>query len=106
MTKPKKRFLDEGNHSPPWRRSKATSDGVAARAPSPWPERFSWRLVVLRVEAVFDMKKPTQPHSGSTHQTVIEVSTRSSCQSIRIDFTDQRLTAYGGMAFWSAFLHK
>ena len=62
--------------------------------------------MVLRVEAVFDMKKPTQPHSGSTHQTVIEVSTRSSCQSIRIDFTDQRLTAYGGMAFWSAFLHK
>lgn len=26
--------------------------------------------------------------------------------SIRIGFTDQWLTAYGGMAFWSSFLHK
>jgi hypothetical protein len=63
-------------------------------------------LVVLRVEAVFCMKKPTQPHTGSTHQTVIKINTGNSVQSIRIGFTDQRLTAYGGMAFWSAFLHK
>ena len=62
--------------------------------------------MVLRVEAVFEMKKPTQPHTGSTHQTVIEISTSNSTQSIRIGFTDQQLTAYGGMAFWSAFLHK
>ena len=52
------------------------------------------------------MKKPTQPHTGSTHQTVIEINTGKSAQSIRIGFTDQRLTAYGGMAFWSAFLRK
>jgi hypothetical protein len=63
-------------------------------------------LVVLRVEAVFEMKKTTQPHTGSTHQTVIEISTARTTQSIRIGFTDQRLTAYGGMSFWSAFLHK
>jgi hypothetical protein len=63
-------------------------------------------LVVPRVEAVFDMKKPTQPHTGDTHQTVIKISTARSTQSIRIGFTDQRLTAYGGMAFWSAFLRK
>jgi hypothetical protein len=63
-------------------------------------------LVVLRVEAVFCMKKPTQPPTGSTHQTVIEINTGNSAQSIRIGFTDQRLTAYGGMAFWSAFLRK
>ena len=62
--------------------------------------------MVLRVEAVFEMKKPTQPHTGSTHQTVIEISTGQATQSIRIGFTDQQLTAYGGMAFWSAFLHK
>jgi hypothetical protein len=74
--------------------------------PLPGPERFRWRLVVLRVEAVFDMKKPTQPHTGSTHQTVIEISTAKGSQSIRIGFTDQQLTAYGGMAFWSGFLHK
>jgi len=52
------------------------------------------------------MKKNTQPHTGGTHQTVMEISTRSGTQSIRIGFTDQRLSAYGGMAVWSAFLHK
>src|SRR5450432_501676 len=52
------------------------------------------------------MKKPTQPHTGSTHQTVLEISTRTGKQSIRIGFTDQRLSAYGGLAVWSGFLHK
>jgi hypothetical protein len=52
------------------------------------------------------MKKPTQPSTGNTHQTVIEINTGSSTQSIRIGFTDQRLTAYGGMACWSTFLCK
>jgi len=37
---------------------------------------------------------------------VIKINTAHSEQSVRIGFTDQRLTAYGGMAFWSAFLHK
>jgi hypothetical protein len=63
-------------------------------------------LVVLRVKAVNVMKKQIQPHTGNTHQTVMEINTGSSTQSIRIGFTDQRLTAYGGMAFWSAFLNK
>ncbi len=75
-------------------------------APSPWPERFRWRLAVPRVDAVFYMKKTTQPHTGGTHQTVLKISTGSGTQSIRIGFTDQRLTAYGGMAVWSSFLHK
>jgi len=52
------------------------------------------------------MKKPTQPLTGNTHQTVVEISTGSGPQSIRIGFTDQRLTAYGGMAVWSGFLQK
>ena len=52
------------------------------------------------------MKKPSQPRTGDTHQTVIKINTGSSAQSIRIGFTDQRLTAYGGVALWSAFLHK
>ncbi len=52
------------------------------------------------------MKKPTQPSTGNTHQTVIEINTGNSTQSIRIGFTDQRLTAYGGMAIGSAFLRK
>lgn len=52
------------------------------------------------------MKKPTQPHTGSTHQTVLEISTWRGTQSIRIGFSDQRLSAYGGLAVWSGFLHK
>ena len=52
------------------------------------------------------MKKTTQPHTGDTHQTVLKISTSNSTESIRIGFTDQRLTAYGGMALWSSFLHK
>src|SRR4051812_33453086 len=52
------------------------------------------------------MKKPSQPLTDSTHQTVLEISTNNSTQSIRIGFTDQRLTAYGGIAVWSGFLSK
>ncbi len=52
------------------------------------------------------MKKTAQPHTGSTHQTVLEISTRTGTQSIRIGFSDQRLSAYGGLALWSGFLHK
>lgn len=50
--------------------------------------------------------KLSPPLTGHTHQTVIEISRASGPQSIRIGFTDQRLTAHGGLAFWSAFLHK
>src|SRR5438874_7884335 len=52
------------------------------------------------------MKKPSQPLTGNAHQTVLDISTAGGPQSIRISFTDQRLTAYGGMAVWSGFLHK
>lgn len=50
--------------------------------------------------------KPSPPLTGHTHQTVIEISRSTGPQSIRIGFTDQRLTAHGGLVFWSAFLHK
>ena len=50
--------------------------------------------------------KPSPPLTGPAHQTVIQISRASGSQSIRIGFTDQRLTAHGGLAFWSAFLHK
>ena len=52
------------------------------------------------------MKNNVQPLTDSTHQTVLEISTRTGTQSIRIGFTDQRLSAYGGMAVWSGFLQK
>ena len=48
-------------------------------------------------------------HSGpdGAHQMVsVDISTRKGNERIRIGFTDQRLTAYGGMAVWSQFLHK
>jgi DNA-directed RNA polymerase subunit N (RpoN/RPB10) len=52
------------------------------------------------------MKKTIQPHTGDTHQTVIDISAAGGPQSIRIGFTDQRLCAFGGMAVWSGFVRK
>jgi hypothetical protein len=52
------------------------------------------------------MKKPSQPLKGNAHQTVLNISVAGGAKSIRIGFTDQRLTAYGGMALWSGFLQK
>jgi hypothetical protein len=41
------------------------------------------------------------------HQTVrLNVDTKDGASSIRISFTDQRLTAHGGMIVWSHFLHQ
>lgn len=41
------------------------------------------------------------------HQTVrLNLDTKDRPSSIRISFTDQRLTAYGGMIVWSHFLHQ
>ena len=41
------------------------------------------------------------------NQTVrVEIDTKDRCQSIRIGFTDQRLTAHGGMVVWSQFLRQ
>jgi len=41
------------------------------------------------------------------HQTVrLNIDTHSGSSSIRIGFTDQRLTAHGGLIVWSHFLHK
>jgi Transposase DDE domain group 1 len=41
------------------------------------------------------------------HQTVrLQLDTKDGGPSIRIGFTDQRLTAHGGMIVWSHFLHQ
>lgn len=45
-----------------------------------------------------------QPEANQTVQ--LEVGTTSGPQSIRIGFTDQRLTAYGGMVVWSQFVQQ
>lgn len=36
----------------------------------------------------------------------LEIGAKDGAQSMRILFTDQRLTACGGMAVWSQFLHQ
>jgi hypothetical protein len=53
------------------------------------------------------MKKPTQQPPREANQTVrLPIDTKDSSPSIRISFTDQRLTAHGGMIVWSHFLHQ
>ena len=36
----------------------------------------------------------------------LPIATKDATSSIRISFTDQRLTAHGGMVVWSHFLHQ
>ncbi len=44
---------------------------------------------------------------GEADQTVrLPIDTKDATSSIRISFTDQRLTAHGGMVVWSHFLHQ
>jgi Transposase DDE domain group 1 len=48
----------------------------------------------------------TEPR-GEADQTVrLPIDTKSATSSIRISFTDQRLTAHGGLIIWSHFLHQ
>jgi hypothetical protein len=47
------------------------------------------------------------PPRPEAHQTVrLNIDTKDATSSIRISFTDQRLTAHGGMILWSHFLHQ
>jgi len=53
------------------------------------------------------MKNLELTDSSGTHQAVsVNISTAEGNKSIRLGFTDQRLTAYGGMIVWSQLLHK
>ena len=50
-------------------------------------------------------KIESQTPRQEANQTVrVEISTAGGPSSIRIGFTDQRLTAHGGMVVWSHFL--
>ncbi len=41
------------------------------------------------------------------HQTVrLQIATKDAASFIRIGFTDQRLTAHGGLIVWSHFLRQ
>src|SRR5215510_1782157 len=51
--------------------------------------------------------KLAHPPQREAHQMVrLKIDTKEGNSSIRISFTDQRLTAHGGMAVWSHFLHQ
>ena len=53
--------------------------------------------------------KPNQdpePRREADQTVRLPIDTKDQTTSIRISFTDQRLTAYGGMVVWSHFLHQ
>ena len=53
------------------------------------------------------MKNQIPEPQLEANQTVrVEIGTANGRQSMRISFTDQRLTAHGGMVVWSQFLHQ
>lgn len=53
------------------------------------------------------MKNPQHTDPNGAHQMVnVEIDTAEGNKTIRLGFTDQRLTAHGGMIVWSQFLHK
>ena len=50
---------------------------------------------------------PAPEPQPEAHQTVrLNLDTKNTTSSIRISFTDQRLTAHGGRIVWSHFLHQ
>jgi hypothetical protein len=53
------------------------------------------------------MNNHTHQDTDGTHQLVtVNISTRKGNETLRLGFTDQRVTAYGGLAVLSQFLHK
>jgi hypothetical protein len=53
------------------------------------------------------MKKPSSGPQQEANQTVpLQIDTKDGTSSIRISFTDQRLTAHGGMVIWSHHLRQ
>ena len=53
--------------------------------------------------------KPNQvpePRREADQTVRLPIDTKNTTSSIRISFTDQRLTAHGGMVVWSHFLHQ
>jgi hypothetical protein len=53
------------------------------------------------------MKNSSSEPRQEADQTVrLNIDTKDRSSSIRISFTDQRLTAHGGMVVWSHFLHQ
>lgn len=47
-----------------------------------------------------------QPRREADQTVRLQIDTKDAASSIRISFTDQRLTAHGGLIVWSHFLHQ
>ena len=48
----------------------------------------------------------SEPRQEANQTARLQIDTKDHSSSIRISFTDQRLTAHGGMIVWSHFLHQ
>ena len=48
----------------------------------------------------------SEPRQEADQTVRLNIDTKEGTSSIRISFTDQRLTAHGGMIVWSHFLHQ
>jgi len=48
----------------------------------------------------------SEPRQEADQTVRLPIDTKDATSSIRISFTDQRLTAHGGMIVWSHFLHQ
>ncbi len=51
-------------------------------------------------------KQVSEPRREADQTVRLPIDTKNYTSSIRISFTDQRLTAHGGMVVWSHFLHQ
>jgi hypothetical protein len=51
-------------------------------------------------------KQACEPRQEADQTVRLDIDTKDGTPSIRIGFTDQRLTAHGGMVVWSHFLHS
>ena len=51
-------------------------------------------------------KQVPEPRQEADQTVRLPIDTKNTTSSIRISFTDQRLTAHGGMIVWSHFLHQ
>lgn len=53
-----------------------------------------------------NQNQANEPRREADQTVRLPIDTKSATSSIRISFTDQRLTAHGGMIVWSHFLHQ
>lgn len=58
------------------------------------------------IELVKEKIRIPEPRLEANQTVRLEIGTKAGRQSIRVSFTDQRLTAHGGLVVWSQFLRQ